>query len=164
MELEIESPWVESQLRIPRPEWVVRGASIRRMYNDKKELNEIYDQFNTDYELDVAILRAIERWNIFPPMDRFAITNFPSVYWLKNAALYEILKGEGIFKARNLLTGSNQGIEVSIHQNIQALAPFISQLFQETEKSMKDLKTAKNINGGYGALWAYMPGTYFTGF
>lgn len=163
MEYNLESPFVEAQLRIPRNKWVVIGASLRRMYNDKPELNEIYDYFNTDYELDVAICRALERFNNSPIPDGFNITNFPVSYWLKNAALYELLKGEGLFKARNLLTGSNQGIEISIHANIQALSSFIDFLYQDTESHMIKWKTYKNINNGYGSLWANIPGTYYVG-
>lgn len=156
----LESPFIEKGLRIPRNKWVVRATSIRGMHNDKPELNEIYDSFNSNIEIEICILRALKRYNEQSPFDSFNITNFPFPYWLQQAALYELLMGVGLFKAQNLLTGSNQGIEVSIHANIQALQPFITMLYELTDRELKSKKRAKNISGGYGPIHASIPGFY----
>jgi hypothetical protein len=78
---------------------------LRLFLNDTPELNRlIRKQESTDEKLDLALLLAIDDYNITsPPLGLVSVENFPSPWLLLYGATIQVLRSAGFLQSRNEL-------------------------------------------------------------
>ncbi len=119
--------------------------------NDTAELNRLIRQEESDTDkLDLAILMAIDDWNITPPMlDVVDITTYPSLYLLLYGSAIQTLRSAGILQSRNQLEYSSGGITVRTFDKTQLYQSWIMQFVQEYEIKKNAMKKFLNIEGSW---------------
>lgn len=144
-------------------------AVVRLYMRDFPELNRlIAGEETSDRMIAWAIIDAIDDWNSTPPfLGAVGISNFPSMSWLREAAVMRTLESVGLLQTRNQLSFSDGGISVSVSDKAPLLMNWI-QLFQgRLEQKKAQMKASINIEqamSGGGALSEYflVNGTYLS--
>lgn len=121
---------------------------LRLFLNDTPELNRlIRRQESTDEKLDLAILLAIDNFNITPPhLGDVTVANFPSIFLLIYGASIQVLRSAGLLQSRNELVYSSGGVSVRIFDKTQLYQSWIAQFVAEYEMKTRNFKLAANIN------------------
>src|SRR5579859_3679029 len=138
---------------------------LRLFLNDTPELNRlIRRQESTDEKLDLAILLAIDDYNITPPpLGPVSVENFPSMWLLLYGAAIQVLRSAGLLQSRNELVYQAGNVSVRIFDKTAAYQSWIAQFAAEYERKKLNFKIAENISsalaGGvqseYANLMAY---------
>ena len=121
---------------------------LRLFLNDTPELNRlIRRQESTDEKLDLALLLAIDNYNITPPLlGDVTVANFPSIFLLIYGASIQVLRSAGLLQSRNELVYSSGGVSVRIFDKTQLYQSWIAQFVAEYERKIANFKVAANIN------------------
>jgi len=124
---------------------------LRMFLNDTAELNRLIRQEESDTDkLDLAIMMAIDDWNITPPLlDQVSITTYPSLYLLLYGSSIQTLRSAGILQSRNQLEYSSGGITVRTFDKTQLYQSWILQFVQEYEIKKNAMKKFLNIEGSW---------------
>jgi hypothetical protein len=138
---------------------------LRLFLNDTPELNRlIRRQESTDEKLDLAILLAIDDYNITPPpLGLVSVENFPSLWLLLYGATVQVLRSAGLLQSRNELVYQAGNVSVRIFDKTQLYQSWIAQFAQDYERKKLNFKVSQNIacalSGGvfseYANLMAY---------
>lgn len=151
----VNSRKITEFLLIPRADWTVTPDDIRSKNNDKKAANEIFEEFTTVRDYEEAICRAVMKFNRSGnPRTYFNPATFPELYeeLLINLAYEQILLHILSFKAQNVLSGSNAGTNVNVHQNLEAIMALYNVIKQTNDAELLDLKTGANIDNTAGSI------------
>ena len=128
-------------------------ANVRRLLrlflNDTPELNRlIRKQESSDEKLDLAIMLAIDDYNITaPPLGNVQVANFPSLWLLIYGATIQVLRSAGLLQSRNELMYQSGNVSVRIFDKTQLYQSWITQFMQDYERKKKEFKMAQNIAG-----------------
>ena len=128
-----------------------RQAEARRLLrlflNDTPALNRlIAREESDDPKLDLAILLAIDDWNISPPpLGIVDITTYPSLWLLIYGATIQVLRSNGLLHSRNDLPYSSGGVSVRLWDKTALYQSWIAQFSQEYERKKVNFKMAMNI-------------------
>ena len=125
---------------------------LRLFLNDTPELNRlIRKQESTDEKLDLAILLAIDDYNITPPpLGRVSVENFPSIWLLLYGATVQVLRSAGLLQARNELVYQAGNVSVRIFDKTALYQSWITQFMQPYERMKHDFKISQNIASALG--------------
>ena len=120
---------------------------LRLFLNDTPELNRlIRKQESNDEKLDLAILLAIDDFNITTPLlSAYTILNFPSIYLLMYGATIQVLRSAGLLQSRNELAYSSGGVSVRIFDKTQLYQSWIAQFVADYERKKSNMKIAFNV-------------------
>jgi hypothetical protein len=126
---------------------------LRLFLNDTPELNRlIRKQESTDEKLDLAILLAIDDYQITsPPLGIVSIENFPSLWLLLYGATIQVLRSAGLLQSRNELVYQAGNVSVRIFDKTQLYQSWIAQFVQEYEHKKLNFKISQNIACALGA-------------
>jgi hypothetical protein len=139
---------------------------LRLFLNDTPELNRlIRTQESNDEKLDLAMMLAVDDYNVTPPlMDTARVANFPSLYLLIYGATIQVLRSAGLLQSRNELAYSSGGVSVRIFDKTQLYQSWIAQFVAEYERKKQNFKISLNINsalaGGVSSEYAIL--NYFS--
>jgi len=124
---------------------------LRMFLNDTAELNRLIRQEESDTDkLDLAIVMAIDDWNITPPLlGNVDITTYPSLYLLLYGSSIQTLRSAGILQSRNQLEYSSGGITVRTFDKTQLYQSWIMQFVQDYEIKKNAMKKFLNIEGSW---------------
>ena len=124
---------------------------LRLFLNDTAELNRLIRQEESDDDkLDLAILLALDDWNITTPLlGNVSITTHPSIYLLIHGAAIQALKSAGILQSRNQLEYASGGITVRTFDKTQLYQSWINQFIMDYERKKMDYKKFINIEGSW---------------
>lgn len=138
---------------------------LRLFLNDTPELNRlIRRQESTDEKLDLAVLLAIDDYQITPPpLGPVSIENFPSMWLLLYGAAIQVLRSAGLLQSRNELVYQAGNVSVRIFDKTQLYQSWIAQFVADYERKKASFKVATNIAGAlaggvaseYANLMAY---------
>ena len=144
-------------------------AVVRLFMRDYPELNRLISGEETsDRMIAWSIIDAIDDWNSTPPfIGAVGITNFPSMSWLREAAVLRTLESVGLLQTRNQLNFSDGGISVSVSDKTPLLLNWIQLYSSRVEQKKAQIKSSMNIElamDGGGALSEYflVNGTYLS--
>jgi len=144
-------------------------AVVRMFLRDFPELNRlIAGEETSDRMIAWAIIDAIDDWNATPPfIGKVGLTNFPSMSWLREAAVMRTLESVGLLQTRNQLNFSDGGISVSVSDKAPLLMNWIQLYAGRLEQKKAQIKASMNIElamDGGGALSEYflVNGTYLS--
>jgi hypothetical protein len=120
---------------------------LRLFLNDTPELNRlIRKQESTDEKLDLAILLAIDDYNITsPPLGAVSVENFPSVWLLLYGATIQVLRSAGLLQSRNELVYQAGNVSVRIFDKTQLYQSWIAQFMADYERKKQNFKISQNI-------------------
>ena len=121
---------------------------VRLFMNDTPELNRlIRAEESSDEKIDLAIVLAINDYNITPPLlGAVQVANFPSLYLLIYGTAINLLRSNGILQSRNELTYSSGGVSVRIFDKTQLYQSWIANFLADYERKKAQFKIAENIN------------------
>jgi hypothetical protein len=128
-----------------------RNQEVRRLLrlflNDTAELNRlIRKQESDDEKLDLALLLAVDDYNVTPPLlGTQQVANFPSLYLLIYGASIQVLRSAGLLQSRNELAYSSGGVSVRIFDKTQLYQSWIAQFVAEYERKKQNFKISLNI-------------------
>lgn len=144
-------------------------AVVRMFLRDFPELNRLISGEETsDRMIAWAIIDAIDDWNSTPPfIGNVGITNFPSMSWLREAAVMRTLESVGLLQTRNQLNFSDGGISVSVSDKTPLLLNWVQLYAGRVDQRKAQIKASMNIElamDGGGALSEYflVNGTYLS--
>src|SRR6266568_4652583 len=120
---------------------------LRLFLNDTPELNRlIRRQESTDEKLDLAILLAIDDYNITtPPLGLVSVENFPSMWLLLYGAAIQVLRSAGLLQSRNELVYQAGNVSVRIFDKTQLYQSWIVQFAEDYERKKQNFKISQNI-------------------
>lgn len=126
---------------------------LRIFLNDTPELNRlIRRQESDDDKLDLALMLAIDDYDITPPLlGQTTIENYPSLFLLLYGGAIQVLRSAGILQSRNELVYSSGGVSVRIFDKTQLYQSWIAQFVAEYEKKKQNYKISVNINNALGS-------------
>ena len=121
---------------------------------DTAQLNRLIRKEESDKELmKFAIEMTISDWNSTSPfIDRVDINNYPSLYLLMHGAAIQILKSQGLYQARNELQYQAGGSSFMRFNKSSYYMNWMINLANDYEVKKRNMKIAKNINGGWGGV------------
>jgi len=121
---------------------------LRLFLNDTPELNRLIRmQESDDTKLDLALLLAVDDYNITAPLlGSVTVANFPSLFMLIYGASIQVLRSAGLLQSRNELAYSSGGVSVRIFDKTQLYQSWIAQFVAEYELKKRNFKMAQNIN------------------
>jgi len=121
---------------------------LRLFLNDTPELNRlIRTQESDDAKLDLALLLAVDDYNITAPLlGNVQVWNFPSMFMLIYGASIQVLRSAGLLQSRNELAYSSGGVSVRIFDKTQLYQSWIAQFVAEYELKKRNFKMALNID------------------
>jgi len=121
---------------------------LRLFLNDTPDLNRLIRTYeSTDEKLDLAMLLAVDDYNVTPPLlSTSQVSNFPSLYLLIYGASIQVLRSAGLLQSRNELAYSSGGVSVRIFDKTQLYQSWIAQFVAEYERKKQNFKIALNIN------------------
>ncbi len=144
-------------------------AVVRMFLRDFPELNRLISGEETsDRMIAWAIIDAIDDWNSTPPfIGKVGLTNFPSMSWLREAAVMRTLESVGLLQTRNQLNFSDGGISQSVSDKAPLLLNWVQLYSNRVEQRKAQIKSSMNIElamDGGGALSEYflVNGTYLS--
>jgi hypothetical protein len=125
---------------------------LRLFLNDTPELNRlIRRQESSDEKLELAILLAIDDYNITPPpLGDLTVKNFPSLSILLYGAAVHVLRSAGLLQSRNELMYQSGGVSVRIFDKTQLYQSWIAQFVAEYERKKIQFKVAQNVAASMG--------------
>lgn len=135
---------------------------LRLFLNDTPELNRlIRTQESNDAKLDLALLLAVDDYNITAPLlGNVHVGNFPSLFMLIYGAAIQVLRSAGLLQSRNELAYSSGGVSVRIFDKTQLYQSWIAQFVAEYELKKRNFKMSLNINaalsGGVSSEYAIL--------
>jgi hypothetical protein len=129
-------------------------GEVRDFMRDFPELNRLISgEESSDRMIRFAMYLAVDEWNVMPPLTGHTFSNFPSRGMLLYLTVIHLLTSVGILKSRNSFAYSDGGFTVQTEEHDTRYQRWI-QLFRSAGpasfKSMRDLKIAMNIAGGWG--------------
>ena len=132
---------------------------LRLFLNDTPELNRlIRKEESSNEKLDLALLLAIDDFNITPPpLGDVSVENFPSIWLLLYGATIQVLRSAGILQSRNELTYQSGNVSVRIFDKTQLYQSWLASFIQNYEMRKQQYKVSQNING---AMSAGVPSEY----
>jgi hypothetical protein len=135
-------------------------SMIRTYMRDLPELNRlIAGEETNDRMIAWAVVDSIEDWNTTPPfIGAVGLTNFPSISWLRQAAVMRVLESVGLLQTRNQLTYSDGGTTVNRSDKAPLLLQWISLFERRLERDKGRIKSSMNIElamDGTGLLSEY---------
>jgi len=121
---------------------------LRLFLNDTPDLNRLIRTYeSTDEKLDLAMILAVDDYNVTPPLLSTAqVANFPSLYLLIYGASIQVLRSAGLLQSRNELAYSSGGVSVRIFDKTQLYQSWIAQFVAEYERKKQNFKISLNIN------------------
>ena len=144
-------------------------AVVRMFLRDFPELNRLISGEETsDRMIAWAIMDSVDDWNSTPPfIGKVGLTNFPSMSWLREAAVMRTLESVGLLQTRNQLNFSDGGISVSVSDKAPLLMNWVQLYSGRIEQKKAQIKASMNIElamDGGGALSEYflVNGTYLS--
>ena len=124
---------------------------LRLFLRDTAELNRLIRREETnDARLDLAIMLAIDDWNItLPILESVNISTYPSIYLLIHGAAIQVLKSAGLLQARNQLDYQAGNLTVRLSNKSALYSQWLMQFAQDYETKKSGLKKYLNIEGGW---------------
>jgi len=138
---------------LPRAEQELnRFVNMVRMFmRDHSELNRlIAGEESSNRQIMWAVFDALDEFNTDPPFTRFGLADFPSRHLLIRGTVISLLTSIGLLQTRNHLQFSDGGIQVGINDKTPYLQAWINLLRSEYDAKKLRLKTAYNIENGWG--------------
>src|SRR5579862_4171862 len=120
---------------------------LRLFLNDTPELNRlIRRQESTDEKLDLALMLAIDDYNITsPPLGLVSVESFPSIWLLLYGAAIQVLRSAGLLQSRNELVYQAGNVSVRIFDKTQLYQSWIAHFLEDYERKKQNFKIAQNI-------------------
>jgi hypothetical protein len=130
-------------------------GEVRGFLRDFTELNRLISGEETsDRMVRYCISLAVDEWNTTPPLSSHEVSNFPSRGLLLHLTVINLLTSVGILKSRNSFAYSDGGFTVQTEEHDSRYQRWI-QMFRSTGpasfQSIRNLKIALNLQGGWGA-------------
>jgi hypothetical protein len=127
---------------------------IRNLISDKEELNVLTgEEESTDERMMDYIEKAIDYFNNSGYMTSFTIKDYPSLGNLIDGTIIQILIGEGILSARNLLSYNDSGgVQVSDFDKYGRYVNWYNVLINKYVTQVMEIKRSMNIESAYGTV------------
>jgi len=140
-------------------------GSVRHFMRDYEKLNRlIAGQEHSDRMIAWAVVDALDDLNSTPPLTNYSLTNFPAMSLLLRGTVITLLQSVGLLQTRNHLTFSDGGLQVGVSDKTPLIQSWIQMFGNSYEEKKQRLKTALNIEGGWGggihSEYAWVNGFY----
>lgn len=128
-------------------------SMIRSYLKDFPELNRLIAGHEfTDTTIALAVMDAVDDFNLDSPLAPFGVTSFPSVSLLRVGATKFLLESATFLQARNHLTYSDgQGVQVNSSDRGPMYLNIVQKLSQEWEVKKQRLIVKLNVKGMMGS-------------
>jgi hypothetical protein len=140
-------------------------GSVRHFMRDYEKLNRlIAGQEHSDRMIAWAVVDALDDFNSTPPLTNYSLTNVPAMSLLLRGTVITLLQSVGLLQTRNHLTFSDGGLQVGVSDKTPLIQSWIQMFGNSYEEKKQRLKTALNIEGGWGggihSEYAWVNGFY----
>ena len=127
---------------------------IRNLISDKSALNVLtMEEESTDERLIDYIQKSIDYFNGYGFQTTYSIDDYPNLGNLIDGTIIQILIGEGILSARNLLTYNDTGgVQVSDFDKYGRYINWYNVLINKYMQQTADIKRAINVENAYGTV------------
>jgi len=127
---------------------------IRNLISDKEELNVLTnEEESTDERMMDYIEKSIDYFNTAGYTTSFTIKDFPNLGNLIDGTIIQILIGEGILSARNLLTYNDSGgVQVSDFDKYGRYVNWYNVLIAKYTQQVMEIKRSMNVEAAYGNI------------
>lgn len=126
---------------------------IRAKMRDYAELNRLISgRESSDRDIAVALMLALDDWNITPPfIDSVSLTNHPARSLLIDGAIIQLLQSVGLLQTRNHMQYSDgQGVQVSTSDKAPQLMSWLNLFTSTYEQKKFKFKQAENLRAALG--------------
>lgn len=129
---------------------------VRDFLADSEENNHLIDGVEfTDARIDLAMLLAVDSYNVMPPQGGATINNLSATLLLYGTC-WHLYNGQVALAARNQMSYSDGGLTIPIEERYQ----YYIQLAQQFEQQFKAMAKDQKINRNMEAAWGHISTDY----
>ena len=126
---------------------------VQSYMQDQEILNRLIRQeecSETDREL--AIMMSVGMYNETTPISTMTLTTFPSLNFLIEGAVIQLLTMKGILHSRNRLNYSSGGLSIQVHDKAAEYQGWIQNIVNQYYTTVQNYKKQLNLESCYGSV------------
>ena len=126
---------------------------LRSYMQDSEQLNRLIRKEEcTDSDRELAIMLSIDSYNTTTPISALTLDTFPSLKFLLEGAVIQLLTMKGILQSRNRLNYSSGGLSVQVSDKAGEYQAWISNLYNQLSMAIVNYKKQLNLESCYGGI------------
>ena len=128
-------------------------GEVRTYIHDFADQNHLIDgeEFSDEAVL-LAMRMAAGDYNLIPPMENLAPSQFPSVTLLMYGTLAHLFLGKAAHLARNTMSYSDGGLQIPIEERAELYLTLGNQYMAQFREGAVKLKIQMNVESGWGSV------------